>query len=49
MESEMMKRLRPWMDIIRVNRLASNGIEIEYTPLTIVNGEIKVIINEQDI
>lgn len=37
------------MDIIQDNRLPSNGIEIEYTALVVIDGEIKVVIEEQDI
>jgi hypothetical protein len=37
------------VDIIKCNRLPSNGIAIEYTAPTIVNGEIEVIIEEQDV
>lgn len=37
------------MDVTRDNRLPQNGLNIEYTPPTIVDGELEVIINEQDI
>jgi hypothetical protein len=37
------------VDIIKCNGLPSNGIAIEYTAPTIVNGEIEVIIEEQDV
>ncbi|XP_058745733.1 uncharacterized protein LOC131618551 [Vicia villosa] len=43
------KTPRPWVDVTRDNRLPQNGLNIEYTPPTIVNGELEVIINEQDI
>lgn len=40
---------RPWVDIIKGNRLTSNGIETEYTAPMIIDGEIEVNINEHDI
>lgn len=40
---------KPWVDIIKGNRLASNGCTIEYTAHMLVNGEIEVHIEEHDV
>ncbi|XP_058732852.1 uncharacterized protein LOC131604428 [Vicia villosa] len=40
---------KPWVDIIKGNRLASNGSIIEYTAPMLVNGEMEVHIEEQDV
>ncbi|XP_058776403.1 uncharacterized protein LOC131650721 [Vicia villosa] len=39
----------PWVEIIKGNRVPSNGIEISYTAPDVVNGEIEVSIDTQDI
>lgn len=40
---------QPWVKIIKGTCLASNGIEIEYIAPIIIDGEIEVMISEQDI
>ncbi|XP_058774764.1 uncharacterized protein LOC131649031 [Vicia villosa] len=40
---------KPWVDVIKGNRLASNGSMIEYTAPMLVNGELEVHIEEQDV
>lgn len=42
-------RLKPWVDVIKGNRLSYNGIEIEYIAPIILNEEVEVVIDEQDI
>ncbi|XP_058763772.1 uncharacterized protein LOC131637201 [Vicia villosa] len=38
-----------WVDVIKGNRLPSNGGDIEYTALVIVDGEAELVIEEQDV
>ena len=33
---------QPWVDVIRGNRSSSNGMNIEYSPPSIVEGDIEV-------
>lgn len=40
---------KPWVDIIKGDWLAENEVEITYTTPLIVNGEIEVVIEEQDV
>ncbi|XP_058783390.1 uncharacterized protein LOC131658072 [Vicia villosa] len=40
---------KPWVDIIKGNKLAVNGSVIEYNAPMLVNGEIEVHIEEQDV
>lgn len=37
---------KPWVDIIRCNRLPSNGIEIEYIAPVVIDYEIEVVIED---
>lgn len=38
-----------WVDVIKGNRLPSNGRGIDYTPLEVVNGGVEVKLEEQDL
>ncbi|XP_058754195.1 uncharacterized protein LOC131627366 [Vicia villosa] len=40
---------QPWVDVIKGNRTSSSGLNIEYTPPSIVNGEIEVVLEDQDV
>ncbi|XP_058742312.1 uncharacterized protein LOC131614775 [Vicia villosa] len=48
-DAEIPEKPLPWVEIIKGNRVPSNGIEISYTAPNVVNGEIEVSIETQDI
>ncbi|KAI5382050.1 hypothetical protein KIW84_UN0211 [Lathyrus oleraceus] len=48
-EPETMKLRKPWVDVIRGNRRINREVNMEYTPPTIVDGEVEVKIEESDV
>lgn len=38
-----------WVDVIKGNRLPSNGIGLDYTAPNLVDGEVEVVIESQDV
>ncbi|XP_058775480.1 uncharacterized protein LOC131649739 [Vicia villosa] len=48
-ETEKTAKDTTWVDVIKGNRLPTNGIGLDYTPPMVVNGDIEVVIEAEDV